>query len=856
MIPDSLSLRDKITDNAGNQEADQGQISINLAIGILTFYGVVLLLVVANFLISLYYHPDVSALVRDIASSSLKSTDDFHPEPVERMQFIFSVFFSPVCIFFLFGLISRFRRSLSQKLHVTRAINVAGINVLIGYLFVIFQRKLEYINNDASFFFSNNILYNLNFFVCLFIYGIITFCFFAYLKRQDTYQRIVKFVTNEIIALTLLQTVFYNVFHLATEDYLRTMETNAVFYSLTQVMAGKTLLVNLTSQYGLYALFLYPFFKLGGVTVFSFGLVMGMLNAASFLFIYLGLKRIVKQDLLRLIVFLALVFWQYWQTRLPYDTNPRYYYQYWPIRTFFPSLLFYLISVFSTRDSEVQKRLVPIIAILSSIAVLWNLDTGLVVYCAAFAALVFPPLHYATVGERTRQFIKNAGWMLSSFVVVLVLFVLFTKMRSGAWPDFSGFFKFQKVFYVSGYFMLAMSAVHFWNAVILVYLAAGVFVVCRIGDRSVRDNPVLVFLFICGFGLFSYFQGRSYDTNLTVVMFPAIVLLGIFCDKLLSIVSPGRKYGTTLLILFLIPFIFLLDGAFSMVGAFPSMFRISFDNAFHRDEKAKKNLDRKIEFIRHNFRNGDTVLILANDYESYYYCIGNYYNPANLPSSTEYFFKSELYTVLDVIKSRRYPILYDVSQPPANADTILKALTASFNVSAELAGDNKLLILKPGQGSVANESHVGEIAYYDHLEHLNTNSLFSKLSLPDTFTMDMLISPLDTAKLWGQCWLFNNATLQTPFSGIKMEQRTSDLTAFTFAYGDGKHWCEGPVFKMSCRNVNYLVVHVQKNVISVSNNGVLFGSVNTGSTISNSAGQVNLDADFPGSIAKVRILDH
>ena len=51
-----------------------------------------------------------------------------------------------------------------------------------------------------------------------------------------------------------------------------------VFYSLDQVVKGKTLLVNLTNQYGLYPHFLEPFFQIIRLNSFTYSLTFFLTN--------------------------------------------------------------------------------------------------------------------------------------------------------------------------------------------------------------------------------------------------------------------------------------------------------------------------------------------------------------------------------------------------------------------------------------------------------------------------------------------------------------------------------------------------------------------------------------------------
>ena len=83
---------------------------------------------------------------------------------------------------------------------------------------------------------------------------------------------------------------------------------NSVLYSISQVQQGKTLLVGLTTQYGLYPHFLYPIFKLINVNVTSFSVTMAALTTISYSLIFLGLRKVINNDLVTFLTFIAIIY--------------------------------------------------------------------------------------------------------------------------------------------------------------------------------------------------------------------------------------------------------------------------------------------------------------------------------------------------------------------------------------------------------------------------------------------------------------------------------------------------------------------------------------------------------------------
>jgi hypothetical protein len=751
------------------------ELRINLAIGTLTLSISILLLYILNYAIYANYTPDIAAILNKVVPLSIFTQNSFYPEPVERLQFQLSLLCAPLFVFVAFYLINKKRSILSDNPAVAMAINAGGLLTFAFYCYIIFQATLPYVHffvhNEVvdsnvqtnTYFFANNILGKFNLLLGIILYGAIAYGYFLYEKNKETPLRkiIVSVISYGIVGLIVLDTVLYNVFHLEVQEWNRYMETNAVFYAVTQVFAGKSLLVDAYSQYGLFPWFLVPLFKIIGLSTYKFTLTLAVLNGVAYLFIFLGIKKLLKNDLLSLIIFLCLFFWQYMQIRLPAEATPRYYYQYFPIRLFFPALVFYLFVVYNAGAQSLKRIMLPVMALVSSFAIFWNLDTGIVAYGATFIALIFSTIEAPTLKDSLKKSAGYAAWMLGALLFVVFLFLITTKMKSGTWPDFKRFAEFQNVFYGSGYFMLPMTTIHFWNLPMLVYLVACVYCVYYLKKQNQPDLPVIAFLIILGFGLFTYFQGRSYDTTICLVMYPAIILAGVFCNKLFqNIVSHKLRFHESV-ILFFIPFLFLADGALSMLINTPSFHSYSMENATSENAETAKVLKPRMDFVLNNIPKKDTVIILSKDYEGYFYAAGNYYNPVNLAGSTELFFKSEIYTLLDYLKTTKYPILYDATHPWQNGDTIVKTLAAYTTIQKEIGPDHSFILLKSGKAATPNRLTTdGATVYYNNLgdfsKYLNPTT---KLSLPENFTVEAIIS-LDSTKLAAGNLIFTNNNIK------------------------------------------------------------------------------------------------
>ncbi len=832
------------------------QLRINIAIGTLTVYATVLLLYILNQLILSGYDPDIRAILTKVFEITMREHESFFPEPVERLQFQLSLFCMPLFIFISYSVANSLRAFFNKNNNTPLYINLAGMSVLALYTYLIFSHKMVHFpGKDMGYFFVSNAAFSQNFFMVSIVYIAFVYGFFLYTGAaiKDKLNRVIGFVSYAIVAFILLDLILYNIFNLSMQERGRYMETNSVFYAVTQLYAGKSLLVNVNELYGFFPWVLSPLFKIIGLGAYKFGLVMGILNALSFLCFYLGIKKLLKNDILALLVFLAVTWWLYWATRLPFESTSRYYYQYYPVRILFPSITFFLLVLYQTCDQARKRIYLILIALVSALGVFWNMDSGVVSFGATLIALISSVFNPKAVKETIRPAARFVMQMFGALMLVFVVFILTAKMNTGLWPNLGEIGSFQNIYYISGYFMLPMSAIHFWNLPVVVYIATGVYCLYQLKKSPEWDTPVIVFLFILGAGIFSYFQGRSFDTNLDFVTYPAIILLGVFSNKLrpdFSFKKGGMQFHEGH-VLFFIAFLFLVDSAFSLLYAAPDIHEFSMKNAFYIDPEKERALDTRLSFLKSNLHDRDTVIIIAQDYESYYYDAGKYYNPVPIPGSTEVFFKAETNKLLDYIKSGRYPVVYDrMHDLWLEKDTILKTLSAYTHIANALP-DKSMLLLKPGKGESASRLKRDEhTAYYCHAAELNFPTAL--ISLPDTFTIEFY-ARLDTNRLKKDNLIFANVSNSVPFSGFIMYQTGEALNDYQFAYGNGREWSQGVICKMSCTKENHIIIKVMKNIVTVTNNDQLCGQTDTHSSYVNSDKKFYINAFFAGDLKELKI---
>jgi len=311
---------------------------------------------------------------------------------------------------------------------------------------------------------------------------------------------------------------------------------------VNQVAHGKTVLVDTTSQYGVF----YPYViaaaiapvgvSMPGMTVvfativllqavllfLAFSRLPGMTPAwkAAFAMAYAGLAA----PGLGVALFNAtdsLFHGSILDAGLDFATV---YFQFTPIRT-----IWFAVFVWFCGSSVRTARpwFVPLGYVLAGTSFLWNADTGLVILLAWTGMLIYRQLdgwRSNPVGLVLHSLIHVAS-LAATVAGSLAFYAAFAWVRSGQFPRYEELFFFQRIFYHSGFFMRPMPLFEFWQPIVAVY----VFTIAWCLRQAVRERistpaPWLFFIAAYGLGAFSYYQGRSLPEVLPATFLPSLLL--------------------------------------------------------------------------------------------------------------------------------------------------------------------------------------------------------------------------------------------------------------------------------------------------------------------------------------------
>ena len=510
----------------------------------LTMLSTIIILILINFVIYSIYPDNSEALKLQVKEIIIPS---YHlwlwPEPIEQLQFLISLISIPPL---MFCSIKIFSSKFFSKISITNSMHFLNVVLSFSFLVILFylafkfddpngisRAYLEIIKEcNCSFIFDIRVTYKamtteLRFLLTLIFFPVITYYIFNGLPKK--YKKIINWVFYSLILFFLLSMFLLSICN--RDNYLGNyVHFNSVLYSIAQVQQGKAVLADFTAQYGLYAHFLYPFFKLINVNVISFSMTMSAITLASFSLIFFGLRKIISNNLVVFFTFLAIIYFGYFYYLFNGDFD--FYYQYKSIRMIFPAII--LFSVF-TYILNPKKILYLLIIFISSLSILWNFDSGIICFLSFYIYILYERLPGSNLRSFAKEFIKHTIISVTILSFTFFLFSIIIYLQSNSLPNWSLFLKFSILFGMTGFSSLPMPIFHTWNLVFLVYLY-GIYVGLNsiLLNKKIILDRVAFFVAIFGFGVASYYLNRSHDFHFFQTLYPSIILLGIFLSKILD----------------------------------------------------------------------------------------------------------------------------------------------------------------------------------------------------------------------------------------------------------------------------------------------------------------------------------
>ncbi|RUP01487.1 MAG: hypothetical protein EKK34_28680 [Mycobacterium sp.] len=285
---------------------------------------------------------------------------------------------------------------------------------------------------------------------------------------------------------------------------------------------GRTMLTDVWAQYGvgvyygLLAAFTILPLHHGGLVI-----LLSTLMVAQYLILYLTLRIAVRSQVLVTTAVIAAVMANIFASMGSYVTYP----SIGPLRFGFPYLVV-LAAVTSARWPQwTQAMRVAQFAIVA-ISAIWSFETF--VYTAATWSALIMLLAFGRQPGAMKLFARESLIAMAVCVIAVSGLTISTRVVSGVWPDWGGYFAYIRLYSVDEFGNLPLN---FWSpglimAAVIFLSAVGVISIVR-DERIVVSGPVLSGLAgFTGFAAatFTYYLGRSHPNNLLNLIVPVCAL--------------------------------------------------------------------------------------------------------------------------------------------------------------------------------------------------------------------------------------------------------------------------------------------------------------------------------------------
>ena len=385
---------------------------------------------------------------------------------------------------------------------------------------------------------------------------------------------------------------------------------DVVLSPVVQAIHGRLPLTDFTSQYGLYAVFLAPWFGVTGLTVASFTTTLVALQLLGTMALVVTAVRECQSRALAILAIAAIVFVS--GGYIPARFDPDAYLQYWPIRFLWPAVLTLLVQQWVR---TARRRWLVCASLAGGIAVLWNVDSGIAAAGGWLALLVTRAIAARWSGRNHFPW-REPGVAAAMVALPILIFATALAARAETGIDFGALLESHKRFYVTGFFMVPLPrTLHAWQVVAAVYVTAMVIGVAHALGRVGNPRAVLIhYLAFLGIGLFAYYQGRSVDQVLVAVSWPAVLIVFLCADWILALRRDGRLHRRTGDVLTASTVAFGAWCAMILLADAPASVA---SGVRHWTSRPPTPVTRNIDFIRSQSVPGEPLVVIARFQATY-----------------------------------------------------------------------------------------------------------------------------------------------------------------------------------------------------------------------------------------------
>lgn len=680
------------------------EIKTEAKVHVISFYSFLytsISLIFIGILIKLFVHDVLD--VQFISAHFNLPLSEFVAEKSEKIQYYLLTFLFPFIYIFMFKLVSKFK---SSKSFDKKFLFISALEFILAVFIFI---DLNFLDSEKYFF---KIHSSYLIIAMLLVVGL----YLTYLYQVGTvkFKKSMDIVLYSILAFFLAVVFWIHFVPSYAYDYINLHHFESYYYPIYKVFSGLTIGYDFNCLYGLYPYIYEPFLKLtGGVSIPKISFISSFLIILSSLSIAAALWFYIKNKVL---YFLSVVSFVYFLCILPLISTNGYYLQFLPHRTIFLSLMIAVCALYlNIKNKTVNKAILYLGYVVSFFSIIWNFETGFIVLAVWIALLIYLQLYRFKLNNK-KLYLNISKILLSGILVLFAVFAVICMIpyfRIGKFISLSNYFEAQSLFYNSGYFMIKMKLFSQpWLLPILIYMVAlikSINVLRFMGNNKdkffdVRKSAMYFVLAVIGFGIFVYYQGRSHILVLGVVVFPAVVLSGLFMQEYFnkfleynSFKSVYKELSKIYLLKFLAFFIMF---SLSVGAVFQLFFVKNLIKSLSMQRTRIQNpayFSFRLDYIKDVAKNEKNIDIIAQN-ASLYYTELKMKDKLSFSAVPDWATKESYYRVLDWLNKTDNTVIFDLyslsqilKYEPQKAPEVLKR---RFKLVATYSN---LLVFKPKQ---------------------------------------------------------------------------------------------------------------------------------------------------------------
>ena len=360
------------------------------------------------------------------------------------------------------------------------------------------------------------------------------------------------------LAIVAVILIIYGKFQVAIIDtHHHTAHFNSVFMVYNHIPYSK----NMYSILGHYALLMQPFFKVFGLNVKTYALLMSILCGISALCVIIIIFLFIKSSFFRILGILITFF--------IYFTMEFNYYAIAPLRIFFPSIMILYTAIIGNR----KNILLTIIGyFIVSLSILWNAETGLVCLASLFISNIYAYCYDLTFKDKKLYYnilLLIIFSICSLLIAYLILNICNIYLLGGEKQNIKDLL-FPLITGQVNYTEIKIKKLfNYYFIVVLIFLTTFIYYIKNMrifnnGDIKLKYYiPSIIYISVCALGVYAYAINRTAFFNSMVLMPMISIIIPFILYRLYLLLNKKSELSLSLYNIILTIFII---GIFSSIS--------------------------------------------------------------------------------------------------------------------------------------------------------------------------------------------------------------------------------------------------------------------------------------------------